>query len=151
MKHSLKTAGRRILTLALCVLLSAQTLSGAVSAAELTAAQAEPVETVKDVPAKALDTSGKPIDVTVKEYTYTFSSVPTTAEEIRNYKLDSPYKTMALLIMAWTPDNQKDCLGMLDYLTDTESTISGTNEKCPFSQYKPWISALNDRMTQNDK
>ena len=154
MKHSLKMTGKRILTLALCVLLVAQTLSGAIFAAELKAVQTEPVETVTDVPAKALDTNGKPIDVTVKEYTYTFSSVPTNAGEIQQYKLDSPYKTMALLIMAyrtWTPDNQKDCLGMLDYLTDTESTISGTDTKCPFSQYKPWISALNDRMTQNDK
>ena len=141
----------------LCAILFAQFTANAAfheSAAVLNNAQTEPMVNVTPVPAQALDQSGKPFDATVNQYTYTFSTVPTNAEEIAQYKLDSPYKTMALLIMAyrtWTPDNETDCLQMLDYLTDTGSVIAGTEEKCPFSQYKPWISALHDRMTQNDK
>ena len=70
------------------------------------------------------------------------------------YEPDSPYKAMALLILAfraWTPENPTDCLEMLDCLTDTGSTIAGSDTPCPFSRYTPWVSALNDRMTQNDK
>ena len=156
MKHSIK----RAFALTLCAVLCAQALSGALIAGALSesastlAAQSEPTETINPVKAQALDTSGKPMDVTVDEHVYTFSSVPTNAQELAQYKVDSAYKAMALLIMAfrtWTPDNQTDCLEMLDYLTDTESVISSTGEKAPFSQYKPWISALQDRMTQNDK
>ena len=152
MKRSLRMTGKRLLAMILCAFLCVQTfpVGFRVSAAD----QSEPVETVRDVPAQAVGDDGKPFDVTVKEYAYAFSSVPKTADEIRRYKLDSPYKTMALLILAlrtWTPDNETDCLQMLDYLTDTGSVIAGTSEKCPFSQYKPWISALRDRMTQNNK
>ena len=118
------------------------------------AVQEEPTLVVTDVPAKALDENGGVIDVTVKQYTYTFSTVPVNGAEMAQYKLDSPYKAMALLILAyrsWTPENPTDCLEMLDCLTDTGSYLPGTETKCPFSRYNPWISALRDRMTQNDK
>ncbi|MBR3570788.1 MAG: hypothetical protein IKN96_08370 [Oscillibacter sp.] len=145
---SLQTTGKRILTLALCAL--------ALSAALFARAAAEPglTEEVVKVPAQAVGEDGKPFDVTVDQHTFVFSDVPASAADIARYKLDSPYKTMALLIMAfrtWAPENPNGCLQMLDYLTDTESVFAGTEEKCPFSQYKPWISALQDRMTQNDK
>ena len=148
MNPSLNRMGKRVLSFALCALLSA----GALFAAA--APETGLTETVTKVPAQAVGPDGKPADVTVDQYTYTFSSVPSNAGDIRQYKLDSPYKTMALLIMAfrtWTPENPETCLEMLDYLTDTGSVISGSDRKCPFSQYKPWISALHDRMTQNNK
>ena len=151
----MKRPFRRVLILALCALLCVQGIAGAApESARTLSAQTEPQETINPVTAQAVGENGKLKDVTVNEYVYTFSSVPANAAEIAQYKLDSPYKTMALLIMAfrtWTPENPDDCLQMLDYLTDTGSVIASTGEKCPFSQYKPWISALHDRMTQNDK
>ncbi|MBQ1334093.1 MAG: hypothetical protein IIY34_01960, partial [Clostridia bacterium] len=89
--------------------------------------QREPVESIFEIPAKApgVDDAGNPIiiDTTVKQHTFTFTTVPKTYEDIIQYKLDSPYKTMALLILAyrtWTPENPNDCLKMLDYLTNTD-------------------------------
>ena len=154
MKDFSRMTWKRVLALILCALLGVQTLSGVFPASAAADDFAEPVETITPVPAQVVGPDGKPSPGTVDEYTYTFSSVPTNGEEIRQYKLDSPYKTMALLILAfrtWTPENPETCLQMLDYLTDTGSVISGTDQKCPFSQYKPWISALKDRMTQNNK
>ena len=122
--------------------------------AQLQATQKEPTHTVKQVDGKAVDENDKPIDIKLDEHTFVFSTVPQSYSDIIQYKLDSPYKAMALMILAyrtWTPQNEKDCLQMLDYLTDTGATVSGSDSSCPFSQYNPWISALKDRMTQNDK
>ena len=67
---------------------------------------------------------------------------------------------MALLFLAfraWTPENPKDCLQMLDYLTHTAAAKPGAKDangnllSYPFSEYNPWIDFLKDRMTQNDK
>lgn len=156
----------RILSAAFCALLLLQGLPGAAFAAPggswdsaiLLAEQNEPTVETEILPAQAVGTDelGSPIlvDTQVEQYTFTFSTVPTCYEEIIQYELDSPYKTMALLILAfrtWTPENPDDCLEMLDYLTDTGSTISGSDEPCPFSRYTPWVSALKDRMAQNSK
>ena len=125
--------------------------------------QTEPVLTTRKVPGKAMaeDEHGdlKVIDIEVDEYTYTFSTVPTCYEDLVQYELDSPYKTMALLFLTyrtWRPEDPSVCLRMLDYLTDT-AVPSGTRDASghllsrPFSEYIPWIAALRDRMVQNDK
>ena len=125
--------------------------------------QQEPEVSVYDVPAKAaaVDDYGNPIviDTTVKQYSFTFSTVPTCYEDIVQYKLDSPYKTMALMLLAfrtWTPTNQTDCAEMLDYLTNTavysgKTDASGHKLSQKFSLNQYWIQFLRDRMTQNNK
>lgn len=68
------------------------------------------------------------IDVTINTYTYTFTTIPTNAEELKQYDITTPdgrYKTMALLILAyrtWTPTNPTDCEEMLSYLINKELT-----------------------------
>ena len=68
------------------------------------------------------------IDVTINTYTYTFTTIPTNAEELKQYDIttaDSRYKTMALLILAyrtWTPTNPTDCEEMISYLNNKEMT-----------------------------
>ena len=119
--------------------------------------QTEPSVSVKDIPWKAagVDGSGNPIvlDTTVKQYTYTFSTVPTCYDEIIQYKLDTPYKTMALAFLAfraWTPDNPTDCYEMMNYLTNTAARkADGTVYQ--FSEYNFWTQFMKDRMMQNTK
>ena len=150
---------KRSLSLALCLLLCLNLLPGAALAAKggeagLAATSPEPAVTVREVDGQAVDENDNPIPVKVKEYTYTFYTVPTRYEDIVQIELDSPYKTMALLFLAlrtWTPTNPTDCIRMLDYLTNTGATRGDTGEVCPFSQYTPWVNFLQDRMTQNDK
>jgi len=125
--------------------------------------QVEPEVEVRDVPAQAagVDDYGNPIvlDTTVKEYSFTFSTVPTCYEDIVQYELDSPYKTMALLFLAlrtWTPANKTDCHEMLDYLTNTavdswQTDAEGHKLSRKFSQYQFWTDFLRDRMMQNEK
>jgi len=147
----MRKATTRFLTLLLTTALLLPCVS-AVMPVRAATSQAEPTLDVTEVPAQALDEDGNVIPWTVQQYTYTFSTVPTNAEEIAQYTLDSPYKAMALMILAfrtWTPENETDCLEMLNYLTDTGATRNG--EKVPFSRYNPWIEALRDRMKQNDK
>ncbi|MBQ1435790.1 MAG: hypothetical protein IIZ19_07830 [Clostridia bacterium] len=148
----MKSKVPRIVSLALCIMLILQLLPSLALAATSGKAQKEPKLTITEVPAQALDGNGHIIDTTVKQYTYTFSTVPKNAVEMAQYKLDSPYKTMALLILAyrmWDPDDESTALRMLDYITDTGATVNG--EYCPFSEYNPWINALRDRMLQNNK
>lgn len=94
--------------------------------------QVEPVLTKGTKAAKKEITNDKGqkevIDVTVNTYTYTFTTVPTNAEELKQYDIttsDGRYKTMALLILTyrtWTPTNPTDCEEMLSYLTNKELT-----------------------------
>ena len=82
--------------------------------------QVEPVLTKGTKSAKKEITNDKGqkevIDVTINTYTYTFTTIPTNAEELKQYDIttaDSRYKTMALLILAyrtWTPTNPTDCV-----------------------------------------
>ena len=134
---------KRLLALALCGMMCLQLLP-----LTALALPAEP----EISPVKVEDGDGK--EVTVDQYAFTFEDVPETPEAVAEYDLDTPYETMALLIMAfrtWTPDNEKTCLEMLDCLTDTGSVIAGTDTPCPFSRYTPWVDALRDRMMQNEK
>lgn len=144
---------RRLLALALCLMMALQLLPltglAAPGTVKLTPA-------VTQVDAKAVDETDNTIDVKVDQYTYTFSDddLPDTPEEVAKYDLKTPYDTMALLILAfrtWTPENEATCLEMLDCLTDTGSTIAGTDTPIPFSRYTPWVNALRDRMKQNSK
>ena len=157
-----KAIFKRLVCLAVCLLLAWHGGISAVLAAapepdegfaELASTdQVEPEKTVKEIGAKAVDEHDNEIDTTVEEYTFTFSTIPTCYEDIVQYKLDSPYKTMALLILAFKTCESGDytaCMEMLDYLTDTRATLNG--EPCPFSQYIPWRSILKDRMDQNNK
>ena len=141
----------RLLSAALCALLLLQGISAAAPAvpaedprgAFLLTDREEPREVVSLIPGTGLE-----------QHVFTFSTLPSNGAEMAQYEPDSPYKAMALLILAfraWTPENPTDCLEMLDCLTDTGSTIAGSDTPCPFSRYTPWVSALNDRMTQNDK
>ena len=94
--------------------------------------QVEPVLTKGTKSAKKEITNDKGqkevIDVTINTYTYTFTTIPTNAEELKQYNIttaDGRYKTMALLILAyrtWTPTNPTDCEEMLSYLTNKELT-----------------------------
>ena len=124
--------------------------------------QKEPDLKIDTVPAKAagVDENGDPIiiDTTVEQYTYTFTTIPKTYEDIIQYKLDSPYKTMALYFLAlrtWTPEDQNTCAQMLDYLTnpnvDSGLTSGGKKLSKKFSEYKAWTDFLAARMKQNDK
>ncbi len=122
--------------------------------------QTEPEVSVQDVPAQVPLQGGGVEDTTVKEYTYTFSTVPTCYEDIVQYSLDSPYKTMALAALAfrtWTPEDPTDCEEMLSYLTNTAvekpgSVDAESHKLCyAFSEYAPWKSFLRERMTQNNK
>ena len=141
----------RLLSAALCALLLLQGISAAAPAVPaedprgtfLLTDREEPREVVSLIPGTGLE-----------QHVFTFSTLPSNGAEMAQYEPDSPYKAMALLILAfraWTPENPTDCLEMLDCLTDTGSTIAGSDTPCPFSRYTPWVSALNDRMTQNDK
>lgn len=94
--------------------------------------QAEPVLTrgTKTARKEITNDSGQKevVDVTINTYTYTFTTVPTNVEELKQYDIttaDGRYKTMALLILAyrtWTPTNPTDCEEMLSYLTNKELT-----------------------------
>ena len=147
----------RILAVAVCTILVIQCLSGGLPAAAVgneNRSRFQPEITMTGVPARALDESGGIIDVTVDQYTYTFPNLPQTAAELSQIELDSPYTTMALLILAfrtWTPEDPGTCLGMLDYLTDTGARVSGSDTTILFSRYHPWVDSLAARMTQNDK
>jgi len=122
--------------------------------------QTEPELTVRDVAAKVPLQGGGIGDTTVKEYTYTFSTVPENYEDLVQYSLDSPYKTMALLFLAfrtWTPEKPEVCAKMLDYLTNPSVEKKGSTDaeghklSYAFSEYAPWLSFLRQRMLQNDK
>ena len=122
--------------------------------------QAEPELVVTDVPGKAVDENDNPIDITLKQYAFTFTTVPTCYEDLVQYQLDSPYKTMALLFLTlrtWTPEAPETCLHMLDYLTNTATPKPGATDaqghalSYPFSEYNPWISFLRDRMIEDEK
>ncbi len=147
----------RILAVAVCTILVIQCLSGGLPAAAVgneNRSRFQPEITMTGVPARALDESGGIIDVTVDQYTYSFPNLPQTAAELSQIELDSPYTTMALLILAfrtWTPEDPGTCLGMLDYLTDTGARVSGSDTTILFSRYHPWVDSLAARMTQNDK
>lgn len=129
--------------------------------APTTTAQTEPALTVTDIPWKAVGENGVDVvDTTVKQYAYSFSTVPTCYEDIAQYELDSPCKTMALLILAfraWTPEDPDTCAQMLDYLTNTATEKPGAADGAghplcyAFSEYTPWLFFLKDRMMQNDK
>ena len=94
--------------------------------------QEEPVLTKGTKSAKKEITNDKGqkevINVTINTYTYTFTTIPTNAEELKQYDITTPdgrYKTMALLILAyrtWTPTNPTDCEEMLSYLNNKEMT-----------------------------
>jgi hypothetical protein len=122
--------------------------------------QTEPALEKTKIPGKAVDENDNPIDIELDQYKFTFSTIPASYEDIVQYKLDSPYKTMALLFLAfrtWTPEHPETCLRMLDYLTNTATPKPGVTDAngkqlCyPFSEYNPWISFLKDRMEQNEK
>lgn len=94
--------------------------------------QVEPVLTKGTKSAKKEITNDKGqkevINVTINTYTYTFTTIPTNAEELKQYDIttaDGRYKTMALLILAyrtWTPTNPTDCEEMISYLNNKEMT-----------------------------
>ena len=94
--------------------------------------QVEPVLTKRTKSAKKEITNDKGqkevINVTINTYTYTFTTIPTNAEELKQYDIttaDGRYKTMALLILAyrtWTPTNPTDCEEMISYLNNKEMT-----------------------------
>ena len=148
------TLRKRILPLALCAVFLLNLLPLALPVQAATSVQTEPKETVKTIPWKAVGEGDAVIDTTVEQHTFTFSTVPANAAELAKYKLDSPYKAMALLILAlrtWTPEDPTTCLKMLDLLTDTGAAKPGAGRNYLFSEYNTWISDLKDRMTQGDK
>lgn len=62
-----------------------------------------------------------PVTKAVDEYTVTFTTLPDNLEELKQFKLDSQYKTMALYIMVmrtWTLDSQTEYTKMMNYLTN---------------------------------
>lgn len=68
-----------------------------------------------------------PVTVPVDEYTITFTTIPDNLEELKQFKLDSKYKTMALNIMlmrTWTPDSQTEYTKMMNYLTHTTPSFT---------------------------
>ena len=75
--------------------------------------------------------AGKPvvIDVPLNTYTYTFSTIPTNVEELKQYNIsgdDGRYKVLALYIMSlrtWKPENQTDCEEMIGYLCNRQLSV----------------------------
>lgn len=121
--------------------------------------QTEPALSVRDLPARVPGRDGGILNVSVKEYTFTFSTVPLCYEDLVQYRLDSPYKAMALLFLAfrvWTPQNKRDCLEMLDYLTNTnvfsgKRDAQGRQLAKRASEHQFWTDFVRDRMMQNEK
>lgn len=75
--------------------------------------------------------AGEPvvIDVPLNTYTYTFSTIPTNVEELKQYNIsgdDGRYKVLALYIMSlrtWKPENQTDCEEMIGYLCNKQLSV----------------------------
>ena len=75
--------------------------------------------------------AGKPvvIDVPLNTYIYTFSTIPTNVEELKQYNIsgdDGRYKVLALYIMSlrtWKPENQTDCEEMIGYLCNRQLSV----------------------------
>ena len=75
--------------------------------------------------------AGEPvvIDVPLNTYTYTFSTIPTNVEELKQYNIsgdDGRYKVLALYIMSlrtWKPENQTDCEEMIGYLCNRQLSV----------------------------
>ena len=75
--------------------------------------------------------AGKPvvIDVPLNTYTYTFSTIPTNVEELKQYNIsgdDGRYKVLALYTMSlrtWKPENQTDCEEMIGYLCNRQLSV----------------------------
>ena len=69
------------------------------------------------------------IDVPLNTYTYTFSTIPTNVEELKQYNIsgdDGRYKVLALYIMSlrtWTPENHTDCEEMIGYLCNKQLSV----------------------------
>ncbi len=69
------------------------------------------------------------IDVPLNTYTYTFSTIPTNVEELKQYNIsgdDGRYKVLALYIMSlrtWKPENQTDCEEMIGYLCNKQLSV----------------------------
>ena len=69
------------------------------------------------------------IDVPQNTYTYTFSTIPTNVEELKQYNIsgdDGRYKVLALYIMSlrtWKPENQTDCEEMIGYLCNKQLSV----------------------------
>ena len=106
MKHSALI--RRLLSLTLCgaLALGISAAGGPARAAgregSLQSGQVEPEVEIVDIPWQRVAENGVDLeDTAVKQYTFTFSTVPASYEDIVQYELDSPYKTMALLAMAF--------------------------------------------------
>ena len=61
------------------------------------------------------------IEIPLNTYTYTFSTIPTNVEELKQYNIsgdDGRYKVLALYVMSlrtWKPENQTDCEEMIGY------------------------------------
>ena len=75
--------------------------------------------------------AGEPtvIDIPLNTYTYTFSTIPTNVEELKQYNIsgdDGRYKVLALYIMSlrtWKPENQTDCEEMIGYLCNKQLSV----------------------------
>ena len=69
------------------------------------------------------------IDVPLNTYTYTFSTIPTNVEELKQYNIsgdDGRYKVLALYIMSlrtWKPENHTDCEEMIGYLCNKQLSV----------------------------
>ena len=69
------------------------------------------------------------IEIPLNTYTYTFSTIPTNVEELKQYNIsgdDGRYKVLALYIMSlrtWKPENQTDCEEMIGYLCNKQLSV----------------------------
>ena len=69
------------------------------------------------------------IEIPLNTYTYTFSTIPTNVEELKQYNIsgdDGRYKVLALYIMSlrtWKPENQTDCEEMIGYLCNRQLSV----------------------------
>ena len=69
------------------------------------------------------------IEIPLNTYTYTFSTIPTNVEELKQYNIsgdDGRYKVLALYVMSlrtWKPENQTDCEEMIGYLCNKQLSV----------------------------
>ena len=69
------------------------------------------------------------IEIPLNTYTYTFSTIPTNVEELKQYNIsgdDGRYKVLALYVMSlrtWKPENQTDCEEMIGYLCNKQFSV----------------------------
>ena len=104
-----------------------------VTVTQETKPQTEPALTKNVIKGKrqVKNEAGEPIviDIPLNTYTYTFSTIPTNVEELKQYNIsgdDGRYKVLALYIMSlrtWKPENQTDCEEMIGYLCNKQLSV----------------------------